>query len=302
MIPIKIQCDCGQRYAFDIEPVGGRMPWPVACPTCGADGTTAANAIIAQTAPSPPILVAERAAPLPAAAPLPSAQPAAAPAPMRVAAPAPSAPSAPSLRVAASAPSAPSAPSLRVAAPTQSAQPAASAPALRIASAAPPAQSAAPPPGLRVAAAAESAQPPTLAAAPVRSAPRRTTMLPGQVDRTQAEIEARAKISWGDPPKQVMGYLMMQGFSRDEAMESVNEMFRERAKTIRANGIKKIFMGIGLLCLPIVNVFIFMATGGFFTTILGATCVAALYGAYCILKGILMVVAPKGEKGDVTEQ
>jgi uncharacterized membrane protein HdeD (DUF308 family) len=127
-------------------------------------------------------------------------------------------------------------------------------------------------------------------------------LMPGQVDRSQAEIEARAKISWGDPPKSVMGYLMVNGFSRDEAMQLVNDMFAERAKTIRKNGIKKIFMGIGLLCLPIVNVFIFMATGGFFTTILGATCIAALYGAYCILKGILMVVAPKGEKGDVMEQ
>jgi hypothetical protein len=48
MIPIKIQCGCGQRYAFDIEPVNGRMPSPVACPACGADGTDTANAILAQ--------------------------------------------------------------------------------------------------------------------------------------------------------------------------------------------------------------------------------------------------------------
>jgi hypothetical protein len=25
MVPIKIQCGCGQKYAFDVEPVGGRM-------------------------------------------------------------------------------------------------------------------------------------------------------------------------------------------------------------------------------------------------------------------------------------
>ena len=49
MIPIKVQCACGQRYAFDVEPVNGRMPAPVACPVCGADGTADANEIIAQT-------------------------------------------------------------------------------------------------------------------------------------------------------------------------------------------------------------------------------------------------------------
>ena len=48
MIPIKIQCGCGQKYVFDVEPVGGRMPSPVACAVCGADGTAAANQVIAQ--------------------------------------------------------------------------------------------------------------------------------------------------------------------------------------------------------------------------------------------------------------
>ena len=47
MMPVKIQCGCGQRYAFDIEPFCGRMPFPVACPVCGADGTGAADEVIA---------------------------------------------------------------------------------------------------------------------------------------------------------------------------------------------------------------------------------------------------------------
>lgn len=47
MIPIKIHCGCGQRYAFDIEPVCGRMPGKVTCPVCGLDGTRVANEIIA---------------------------------------------------------------------------------------------------------------------------------------------------------------------------------------------------------------------------------------------------------------
>lgn len=48
MVPVKIQCECGQKYAFDAEPVNGRMPTPVACPVCGADGTAAANEFISR--------------------------------------------------------------------------------------------------------------------------------------------------------------------------------------------------------------------------------------------------------------
>jgi hypothetical protein len=58
MIPIKIQCGCGQKYVFDVEPVDGRMACAVACPVCGADGTAAADAAIAnhQAPPVPPDL------------------------------------------------------------------------------------------------------------------------------------------------------------------------------------------------------------------------------------------------------
>ena len=55
---IKVQCDCGQKYKFDAEPVDGRMPWEVNCPVCGLPGTEKANAIIQQqiasAAPVPP--------------------------------------------------------------------------------------------------------------------------------------------------------------------------------------------------------------------------------------------------------
>jgi len=58
---LKVECDCGQRYKFDVEPVHGRMPFPVNCPTCGADGTAKANALLQQSvgaAAPPPIRVA----------------------------------------------------------------------------------------------------------------------------------------------------------------------------------------------------------------------------------------------------
>ena len=48
---IKIQCGCGTKYKFDVEPVNGRMPMAVVCPGCGASGLTGANQQIAQSYP-----------------------------------------------------------------------------------------------------------------------------------------------------------------------------------------------------------------------------------------------------------
>lgn len=59
MIPVKIFCQCGQKYAFDVQPVEGKMPSRVACPACKRDGTDEANRVITKilngkTQPLPP--------------------------------------------------------------------------------------------------------------------------------------------------------------------------------------------------------------------------------------------------------
>ena len=48
---ITVECGCHVAYEFEIEPVEGRMPTSVLCPTCGADGTEYANWVI-QTQPA----------------------------------------------------------------------------------------------------------------------------------------------------------------------------------------------------------------------------------------------------------
>ena len=54
---IKVQCPCGSKYSFDVEPVEGRMPFAVQCPTCNADGTDIANQIIAESDEKPKLRV-----------------------------------------------------------------------------------------------------------------------------------------------------------------------------------------------------------------------------------------------------
>jgi hypothetical protein len=217
MIPIKIQCGCGQRYAFEVEPVGDRLLSPVACPVCGADGTAAANEVIAQSLAARPITI-------------PAAH-----VPLHVA------------------------------------------PAL-------------------------SAESQGSAAAPVQPvAPRRVTRLPGQVERPQAVYEARAKISWGDPPQEVLKFLMIQGFSYEEASELVQGMFRERAATIRGKGILKIVLGAFLLCVPIATWLTFLSIGLIFMKLFAVAIMVGIWGGWNVLHGIFMVMAPKSEAGDVAE-
>lgn len=43
---LKVHCDCGQKFKFDVEPVNNRMPFTVACPICHRDGTEKANAML----------------------------------------------------------------------------------------------------------------------------------------------------------------------------------------------------------------------------------------------------------------
>ena len=80
MMPIKIRCGCGQKYAFDVEPVDGAMGYAVLCPVCGVDGTAVANELIAErlVAISPPaaMLRIGRHAPLAGAPPVPRNSPA----------------------------------------------------------------------------------------------------------------------------------------------------------------------------------------------------------------------------------
>jgi hypothetical protein len=221
MIPIKIQCGCGQRYAFDVEPVAGRLPAAVACPVCGTDGTAAANAVIAQSTP-----------PQPAVAAVPAAGGAL---------------------------------------------------------------------GTAVRAIAVHPGNP-VASAPMATSRKAGRLLPGQIEPTQAEHEARAKIMWGDSTEAVIKFLMIHGFSSGEGASLVGEMFKERAITIRRNGIRKIVIGAALACVPVVAWVFFASLRILPVKLFALTVMVGLWGAWMLLKGTTMFVAPQSEPGDVSEQ
>lgn len=127
-------------------------------------------------------------------------------------------------------------------------------------------------------------------------------MNPYQVDRNQAEIEARAKISWGDPPQEVVKYLMMQGISYEEAAPFVDSLFQERAATIRRTGILRIVIGLGLIAVPVFTLFMFARIGATSLTLLAMAVMAGVWGIWMLLKGVFMLVSPRTESGDVADK
>ncbi len=214
-IPIKIECGCGQHYAFDVEADGDLQPNAVACPACGADGTAATNAVIAQRLASQP-----------------------------------TAADGPTIR-----------PRIRIAGPPASNQ----------------------------------------AAAPVARPGAGAPSIAQDNSRNQAEIEARAKILWGDSPEEVIKFLMIGGFSCQEASDKVRVLFKERLAEIRANGIVKILTGI-FVAVGAATSFLFLVKIGFLSIwLLASAGIACVSGLWMILIGIFKILAPKSEHGDASD-
>jgi hypothetical protein len=209
MISVKIECACGQHYAFDVEPVNGRMPAPVACPACGADGSPAANAFIAQQLAAP------------------------------------------------------------VAIP--------------------------PPP-------TASIRRPALVPAAPPSRRGSVVPVPAQPDRTQVMFEARAKISWGDPPQEVLKYLMINGIPYEEANDFVNDLFNQRAAAIRSRGVVYAFSGALLMCVPIGFWLLCLRSGVSAPRFLIVSIAIGLFGLAILVKGLCLIFVPKSTSGDVSDQ
>jgi hypothetical protein len=237
MVPVKIECDCGQHYAFDVEPVNGRMPSAIACPGCGADGTAAANAILSlflssTTRGDGPVVIHPVKQELHLAAPVPV------PVPTSVASEA-------SVIAAISKP---------------------------------------------------------VGYKPVGYSGRQL----GLVGRKQAEVEARAKVSWGDSKETVIEYLMMQGYPHQDAVDLAAVMYKERRATTRANGVRKTLIGSSLMVLAAMIWVFFIhldaLTARVVARLVGVAVLIGCVGIWQFINGAILLLVPGLDKGDVTEQ
>ena len=124
---------------------------------------------------------------------------------------------------------------------------------------------------------------------------------PYEVNRTQAEHEARAKIFWGDEPQAVFTYLLGQGISYEEAQTLVDSMLEERVLALRGIGFRKILKGAALMAVPVFTLILFMNSPIFPIKVFGVSVAVGLWGAWKVMKGAFLFFAPKGESGDVAE-
>lgn len=79
-------------------------------------------------------------------------------------------------------------------------------------------------------------------------------------------------------------------------------MLNERAQAIRGAGLRKIFIGIPLICAPFVAWFCFLAIHRIYVYAFAFTIIAGLYGIRSLLTGLIMFISPNKESGDVAEK
>jgi hypothetical protein len=146
----------------------------------------------------------------------------------------------------------------------------------------------------------------TQTAAAVRSAP---AARPGAAklgvapaNPEQVEAEARAKILWGDKPDEVTHFLMIQGFTHEEASEKVRTMIKERIRTIRAKGVVKTLGGVVVTAGSGGFLWLLLKAGFFSPFVLGLVGLACVLGLWLLFNGLLKALAPGTQLGDASEE
>jgi hypothetical protein len=120
-------------------------------------------------------------------------------------------------------------------------------------------------------------------------------------------VEARARIVWGDEPTSVGSFLTSNGMSVAEAAAKIKELTLEREAEIRKLGIRDVLIGAALIG----------AAGVFFCWLFrashiprvsvrsakgyGVLVLAAFYGLWRLVSGIVRLVRPKAERGSIPD-
>lgn len=110
---------------------------------------------------------------------------------------------------------------------------------------------------------------------------------------------ARSSFIWGEPKEAVLRMLKANGANDEEAESFLKELGKERTREIRGVGLSKIVTGIFLILLPLVSWFIFHSAKIYLPKIFGFAVAAGLYGIWKLVDGVILLVAPKSEKGDL---
>jgi hypothetical protein len=123
----------------------------------------------------------------------------------------------------------------------------------------------------------------------------------------QLIVEARAKITWGEPSSSVRYFLISNGMSAADADAKLKELNAERNGEIRRRGIRNILIGgtlvvgAGILLysvyasshVPSLNV---RSGKGY-----GFVVLAGFYGLWKLVNGIICLVRPQAEHESISD-
>ncbi|HEV2329464.1 MAG TPA: hypothetical protein VGY56_11830, partial [Verrucomicrobiae bacterium] len=102
--------------------------------------------------------------------------------------------------------------------------------------------------------------------------------------------------------EQVAAFLTVKGFDRAEAIELARGFYKERAKIVRINGIKKMAAGLVMMLVPLGAYLSIKDTGRIRVRSTLWAYGVGIAGAYFFVTGIIMILAPKSEKGTVVKE
>lgn len=112
-------------------------------------------------------------------------------------------------------------------------------------------------------------------------------------------IDARAKIIWGESPEKVRMFLQAQGVGDQEALALIEACIKERAASIREDGIKKAWAGALFVLAPVAYYYGSQAIGFWSLKLFAGLIVLGAVGAAKITNGLSLALRPRATKGDL---
>jgi hypothetical protein len=125
--------------------------------------------------------------------------------------------------------------------------------------------------------------------------------------------DAEARITWGDPPEDVIALLVSQGMSPDEAAPLVAALVQERDKEVRWRSLRKLLIGGGTVLAAVIfftvlpwrawrdslnesGLRLSRHTDDLGTVLAFMVAGQGLVGAWYALRGITGLIVPRGEE------
>jgi hypothetical protein len=128
------------------------------------------------------------------------------------------------------------------------------------------------------------------------------------MDPDKLITEARARIIWGEELSSVRDFLISNGMPEMDANTKIREFSLERNREIRGIGLKNTVVGVALILGAGIVICLFFnyghshrGTGSSYGIIIGSPVVAAFYGLWKLMKGIIYLVRPQSEHESIPD-